>query len=139
MLSSSGIFALSGFPYLPDSLECQRTTIDKVLFPPSLILDSRKTTPSNDIRMNPIPNVKILLPNSRWDFAILLASVISAVAAPPDLNNGGVPSSTVTTYLGPTGLRGWVCHESIDSSKSRQIQVQAVDGGFACCREIVSR
>ena len=56
--------------------------------------------------MQPIQSLKILLSNSGWAFALLLASVISAMAEPPDLINGGVPSSTVTTNLGPTGLRG---------------------------------
>ncbi len=60
---------------------------------------------------------------------LLFASGISAIAAPPDLTNGGVPSSTVTTNLGPTGMRGWVYHQSIDSGESRQIQVQVVDAG----------
>ena len=61
--------------------------------------------------------------------ALLMASSLFVFAAPPDLTNGGVPSSTITTNLGPTGLRGWVYHENIDTSASRQIQIQAVDAG----------
>ena len=61
--------------------------------------------------------------------ALLMASSLFLSAAPPDLTSGGVPSSTITTNLGPTGLRGWVYHENIDTSASRQIQIQAVDAG----------
>jgi autotransporter-associated beta strand protein len=61
--------------------------------------------------------------------ALLMASSLYVSAAPPDLTSGGVSSSTITTNLGPTGLRGWVYHENIDTSASRQIQIQAVDAG----------
>ena len=50
-------------------------------------------------------------------------------AAPPDLTNGGVPADTISTNLGPTGLRGWVYHVREDSGESRQILIQAVDVG----------
>ncbi len=58
--------------------------------------------------------------------SLLLASGIPALAAPPDLTNGGVPGDTISTNLGPTGLRGWVYHVREDSSESRQIQVKSV-------------
>ena len=47
-------------------------------------------------------------------------------AAAPDLTNGGVPDTTRTINLGPTGLRGWVYHVKENSSESRQIQVKSV-------------
>lgn len=52
-----------------------------------------------------------------------------ADAAPPDLTNGGVPGDSITTNLGPTGLRGWVYHVSDNSAESRQIQITAVAAG----------
>ncbi len=62
-------------------------------------------------------------------FALLLASGVSAFAAPPDLTNGEVPSSARYANLGPTGLLGWTYHVGADTSESRQIQVQTVDAG----------
>ncbi|MCE9519455.1 MAG: DUF6288 domain-containing protein [Verrucomicrobia bacterium] len=51
------------------------------------------------------------------------------LAVPPDLTAGGVPNDSITINLGPTGLRGWVYHVSVDTSASRQIQVKVVDAG----------
>mgnify|MGYP001812246784 CR=1 FL=1 len=55
----------------------------------------------------------------------------SALAAPPDLTSGGVPNEdpAITINLGPTGARGWVYHEKIDTSESRQILVTDVEAG----------
>ena len=70
-------------------------------------------------------------------FALLLASGSSALAAPPDLTNGGVPNTARYTNLGPTGLLGWAYHEGADSSESRQIQVQAVDAGSPAAEKLL--
>ena len=61
--------------------------------------------------------------------ALGLLCMLGSPAAPPDLTAGGVPDNTRTINLGPTGLRGWVYHTSVDSSLSRQIQVTAVAAG----------
>lgn len=54
----------------------------------------------------------------------------SAIAqSPPDLTNGGVPGDTISTNLGPTGMRGWVYHVRENSSASRQIQIKSVATG----------
>jgi autotransporter-associated beta strand protein len=79
--------------------------------------------------MNLVINKKRLPFTVGLALALLMAFCQFVFASPPDLTNGGVPSSTITTNLGPTGLRGWVYHENIDSSASRQIQIQAVDAG----------
>ena len=50
-------------------------------------------------------------------------------AAAPDLTNGGVPGDTISSNLGPTGMRGWVHHVRDDSSESRQILVHSVAAG----------
>ncbi len=59
---------------------------------------------------------------------------MTAIAAPPDLTDGGVRNNNRTINLGPTGMRGWVYHVNqgqrrADTSESRQIQVTAVDNG----------
>ena len=55
----------------------------------------------------------------------------AALAAPPDLTSGGVPNEdpAITINLGPTGARGWVYHERIDTSESRQVLVTEVESG----------
>ncbi|MGB1130018.1 MAG: DUF6288 domain-containing protein [Haloferula sp.] len=55
----------------------------------------------------------------------------TVLAAPPDLTSGGVPDEdpAITINLGPTGARGWVYHEKIDTSESRQILVTDVEAG----------
>jgi hypothetical protein len=60
---------------------------------------------------------------------ILLGAAIPAVAAPPDLTNGGVPGDTISFNLGPTGARGWVYHTRENTSESRQIQIKSVASG----------
>jgi len=55
----------------------------------------------------------------------MLATSVLAVA--PDLINGGVPTDTLYSNLGATGLHGWVYHEGSSSSASRQILVTSVD------------
>ena len=66
---------------------------------------------------------------ARSILALLLASSIAAFAAPPDLTTGGVPGDSVTINLGPTGMRGWVYHNKVDTGESRQIQVNSVASG----------
>jgi autotransporter-associated beta strand protein len=68
-----------------------------------------------------------LFASAGWLAALgLLLLTWTADAAPPDLINGGVPGDTISTNLGPTGLRGWVHHVRDDSSESRQILVMSV-------------
>ncbi|MBK8037926.1 MAG: HEAT repeat domain-containing protein [Verrucomicrobiaceae bacterium] len=72
-----------------------------------------------------------------YQTAVLLLTFVLALCqagrlfgqTPPDLTNGGVPSSNININLGPTGLRGWVYHASWNTSLSRQIQVQVVEAG----------
>lgn len=59
---------------------------------------------------------------------LMLASGV-LTAAPPDLTTGGVPGDTISTNLGPTGLRGWVYHVKENSSESRQILIKSVAPG----------
>lgn len=63
--------------------------------------------------------------------ATLYVMFASALAAPPDLTDGGVPNEDpVRTFnLGPTGMRGWTYHVKIDTSESRQILVTDVESG----------
>ena len=69
--------------------------------------------------------------------AILLIGMIPNVqAAPPDLTNGGTPTTGNTINLGPTGLRGWAYHEGIKSSLSRQILVQQVEAGGSRWKQV---
>jgi len=64
---------------------------------------------------------------------LVVGAILGAngLAAPPDLTNGGVPSDNphITINLGPTGARGWVYHDGIDTGESRQILVTKVDAG----------
>jgi len=60
-------------------------------------------------------------------FLLVCLSSGQAWAQVPDLTAGGVPTSTQTLNLGPTGMRGWLYHDKIDTSASRQILVTAVD------------
>jgi len=67
---------------------------------------------------------------------LLLSSTIALQAQVPDLTDSAdpnYPSATVLDKedinLGPTGMKGWVYHESVDSSLSRQILVTSVDAG----------
>ena len=59
-------------------------------------------------------------------------------AAPPDLLNGGVPGDTISSNLGPTGLRGWVYHVRENSSESRQILVHSVAAGSPAAVEFAA-
>ena len=60
-----------------------------------------------------------------------LCALGQALAIPPDLTAGGSPPDTVTSNLGPTGLRGWIYHEgkSDTTRLSRQILITEVDPG----------
>ena len=49
----------------------------------------------------------ILRPRLLW-LASVLILMLPLEAAPPDLTAGGVPDSTLTINLGPTGMRGWI-------------------------------
>jgi hypothetical protein len=62
-------------------------------------------------------------------FSILFTTAGASMAAPPDLTAGGVPNDDpyVTINLGPTGARGWVYHDYIDTGESRQILITKVD------------
>ncbi|MES2980862.1 MAG: DUF6288 domain-containing protein [Verrucomicrobiota bacterium] len=62
-------------------------------------------------------------------FILCMSSCLTLTAAPPDLTNGGVPTTTKTLNLGPTGAQGWLYHVSVDSGESRQILVKTVDVG----------
>ncbi len=62
-------------------------------------------------------------------YILCVSSCFSLMAAPPDLTNGGVPSSTKNLNLGPTGAQGWLYHVNDNSSESRQILVKTVDVG----------
>ncbi len=61
--------------------------------------------------------------------AMLTITAGRLFAAPPDLTNGGVPTTTKTLNLGPTGANGWLYHVNENSSESRQILVKSVDAG----------
>ncbi len=64
-------------------------------------------------------------------FALLLAASATSKAQVPDLTNGGVPTNTRYTTLGPTGLQGWAytAGNGYDGSDSRQILITHVDPG----------
>ncbi|MES2980861.1 MAG: DUF6288 domain-containing protein [Verrucomicrobiota bacterium] len=62
-------------------------------------------------------------------FILCMSSCLTLMAAPPDLTNGGVPTTTKTLNLGPTGACGWLYHVRENSSESRQILVKTVDVG----------
>lgn len=47
----------------------------------------------------------------------------------PDLTKGGKPDDKSAIPLGPTGMRGWLYHQHLDTSKSRQILVTVVEKG----------
>jgi hypothetical protein len=81
---------------------------------------------------NPLIRCHAALRQIAAAFVILTSPALQA--APPDLTAGGVPDTTRTINLGPTGARGWVYHVNAnglraDTSESRQIQVQIVDTG----------
>lgn len=61
--------------------------------------------------------------------ALVLMGGTASAQSPPDLTSGGVPGDTISSNLGPTGLRGWVYHVRENSSASRQIQVTSVAAG----------
>lgn len=51
-------------------------------------------------------------------------------AAPmPDLTAGGKPDDASAVPLGPTGMRGWIYHQHLDTSEARQILVTVVEKG----------
>ena len=59
-----------------------------------------------------------------------IASAASKKAGPmPDLTAGGKPDDGSAVPLGPTGMRGWIFHEHLDTSKARQISVTRIDAG----------
>ncbi len=83
-------------------------------------------------RTTSLPLAKALFSTSFWRcfaWVFLMVLALPGFAVPPDLTAGGVPSSAININLGPTGLRGWVYHQSVNTGESRQIQVQAVDVG----------
>jgi hypothetical protein len=47
----------------------------------------------------------------------------------PDLTAGGKPDDTAAVPLGPTGMRGWIYHQHLDTSMARQILVTGVEEG----------
>lgn len=47
----------------------------------------------------------------------------------PDLTAGGKPDDKSAVPLGPTGMRGWIYHEHLNTSKARQILVTRIDAG----------
>ncbi len=47
----------------------------------------------------------------------------------PDLTAGGKPDDTSAVPLGPTGMRGWMYHQHLDTSEARQILVTVVEKG----------
>jgi hypothetical protein len=58
------------------------------------------------------------------------ASAARRKAGPmPDLTTGGKPDDKAAVPLGPTGMRGWMYHQHLDTSKSRQILVTLVEEG----------
>jgi hypothetical protein len=59
----------------------------------------------------------------------MFMATLPAIAAPPDLTNGGVPTTTKSLNLGPTGAHGWLYHVNENSSENRQILVTTVDAG----------
>ncbi len=79
--------------------------------------------------MNSPSRFKHRFPSRVLALVALLSGPMTVSAAPPDLTAGGVPGDTLTTNLGPTGLRGWMYHVKINTGESRQIQVTAVDAG----------
>lgn len=71
---------------------------------------------------------------------VSIACIASAKAdvQPPDLTQGGLPIDhkgnkvdplDKDINLGPTGMKGWVFHKTVDSSMTRQILVTSVDEG----------
>lgn len=58
---------------------------------------------------------------------VQIGLIIFAQAAPPDLTNGELPTSSITINLGPTGMQGWLYHDKTDTSESLQILVTVVD------------
>ncbi len=70
--------------------------------------------------------------------AVFLALGLPVMAQVPDLTNGGLPTSSNSINLGPTGLTGWMYHERDPNAllgdlnytgQSRQILIKAVDPG----------
>ncbi len=67
--------------------------------------------------------------------AALFAFAPSALAARkkaapmPDLTAGGKPDDQAAVPLGPTGMRGWIYHQHLDTSKARQILVTSIEAG----------
>jgi hypothetical protein len=47
----------------------------------------------------------------------------------PDLTAGGKPDDKGAMPLGPTGMRGWIYHQHLDTSKARQILVTRIEEG----------
>lgn len=47
----------------------------------------------------------------------------------PDLTKGGKPEDMSAVPLGPTGMRGWIYHQHLDTSMARQILPTRIDKG----------
>ena len=64
-----------------------------------------------------------------WLLLVLLLCAPAALAAIPDLTNGGTRTEWGDINLGPTGMRGWMYHDNGDTTDSRQILVTSVEAG----------
>ncbi len=72
--------------------------------------------------------------SSRVALAILLIVAGAASAAPkptviPDLTQGGQPDDRHDWNLGPTGARGWMWAQKLETTDTRQILITKVDEG----------
>ncbi len=59
----------------------------------------------------------------------IVSAARKSTAPMPDLTSGGKPDDKSAVPLGPTGMRGWIYHQHLDTSKARQILVTRIDKG----------